>query len=105
MSMTREEFRSAVQRHGYRLTDFADDFGVAYDTVRKWGNGNGVPRWAVRVLALMDQHGRAHVEGPKAIRPGQPAQGAAASAVRTQARAFQAPSALAFPSSSSVKRT
>ena len=65
MSMTRDEFRSAVQRHGYRLTDFADDFGVTYDTVRRWGNGYGVPRWAIRVLALMDQHGRAHVEGPK----------------------------------------
>jgi hypothetical protein len=105
MAMTRDEFRSAVQRHGYRLTDFADDFGVAYDTVRKWGNGNGVPRWAVRVLALMDQHGRAHVEGPKAIRPRQPAEGAAASAARTPALAFPAPNALAFPSSSSVKRT
>lgn len=80
MSMTRDEFRSAVRRHGYRLSDFADDFGVAYDTVRKWGNGNGVPRWAVRVLSLMDQHGRAHVEGPKAIRRRQPAEVAAASA-------------------------
>jgi len=65
MSMTRDEFRSAVQRHGYRLSDFAEDFGVTYDHVRRWGNGYGVPRWASRVLALMDQHGRAWVEGPK----------------------------------------
>jgi hypothetical protein len=62
--MSRDEFRAAVQRHGYRLADFADDFGISYDTVRCWGTRNGVPRWATRVLALMDQHGRAHVEGP-----------------------------------------
>ena len=43
MSMTRDEFRSAVQRHGYRLTDFADDFGVAYDTVRKWETATASP--------------------------------------------------------------
>jgi hypothetical protein len=50
------------------MASFADDFGVAYDTVRRWGNDYGVPRWATRVLALMDQHGRPYVAGPRSQR-------------------------------------
>ena len=69
MAMTKDEFRAAAQRHGYTLASFGEDFGVAYDTVRRWGTDSGVPRWAVRVLALMDQHGRAYVEGPAPSRP------------------------------------
>ena len=64
MAMTSNEFRTAIKRHGYDLSDFAKEFGVSYDTVRAWGIRYGVPKWAVRVLALMDQHGQAHVVGP-----------------------------------------
>lgn len=63
MAMTKDEFRDAVTRHGYTLMDFALDFGVSYETVRQWGGRASVPRWATRVLSLMDQHGRAHVGG------------------------------------------
>lgn len=64
MAMTQTEFRAAVKRHGYSLADFAEEFGVAYDTARKWGGHDlSVPRWATRVLTLMDQLGRGTVAG------------------------------------------
>ncbi|WP_295401654.1 hypothetical protein [uncultured Thiocystis sp.] len=57
MAMTKEEFRAAIRRHGYTLAEFADDFGVSYDTVRRWGADYSVPRWTLCLLLVMDQYG------------------------------------------------
>jgi len=63
MAMSKHELTEALRRNGYTLAEFAEEFGVATKTVYDWGSRYGVPRWVVRVLALMDQHGRAHVVG------------------------------------------
>jgi len=65
MAMTRDEFKAACKRHGYTVAEFADEFGVAPSTAQQWGLRSGVPRWAVRVLAIMDQHGRAILNTPR----------------------------------------
>jgi hypothetical protein len=78
--MNQHEFRAAVQRHGYSLAEFAGSWGVAYETVRRWGADYGVPRWVQRVLALMDQHGRAKVAMDVAQNPGAAAAAEAAPA-------------------------
>ena len=75
MSMTKPEFRAALQRNGFTVQSFADEFGVSIDTVYRWGGQAAIPRWATRVLALIDQHGPAHVLGyrhppPAMIAPG-----------------------------------
>ena len=61
MAMTKDEFRAALHRHGYTLEEFAEQWGSAYETTRRWGGSYGVPHWAQRVLGLMDQHGRAAI--------------------------------------------
>ena len=61
--MTKIEFRAALTRTGFTVQSFADEFGVAIDTVYRWGGQAAIPRWACRVLALIDQHGPAHVLG------------------------------------------
>lgn len=59
MAMTKDEFHSACKRHGMTMNEFADAFGVAESTVYQWGARTGIPRWAVRILGVMDQHGAA----------------------------------------------
>lgn len=66
MSMTKPEFRAALRRNGFTVLTFADEFGVSIDTVYRWGGPAAVPRWATRLLALIDQHGRGHVMGTTA---------------------------------------
>jgi DNA-binding transcriptional regulator YiaG len=61
--MTKPEFRAALTRNGFTVQSFADEFGVTVDTVYRWGGQAAIPRWACRVLALIDQHGPAHVLG------------------------------------------
>lgn len=74
MAMTKDEFQSACKRHGYTVTEFAEEFGVAPSTAYQWGARYGVPRWATRVLGLMDQHGAAALggSGPRKPTPPQP---------------------------------
>lgn len=57
MAMTKPEFHAACKRHGLTVAEFAAEFGVAESTCYQWGARAGVPRWAVKVLAIMDQHG------------------------------------------------
>lgn len=66
MAMTKDELRQSLRRHHFTLQEFADEFGVSYETLCRWGASTGVPRWAVRLLGLMDQHGRAFVIGQSA---------------------------------------
>ena len=61
--MTKIEFRAALTRNGFTVQSFADEFGVSIDTVYRWGGQAAIPRWVIRVLALCDQHGLAHVLG------------------------------------------
>ena len=72
--MTKIEFRAALTRNGFTVQSFADEFGVSIDTVYRWGGQAAIPRWVIRVLALCDQHGLAHVLGhrppPMMIAPG-----------------------------------
>ena len=63
MAMTRLELRAALQRNGFTVQTFADEFGVHAQTVYRWGGQDAVPYWVARVLALIDQHGHAHVLG------------------------------------------
>jgi hypothetical protein len=65
--MTKLEFRAALTRNGFTPQTFADEFGVSVDTVWRWGGQAAIPRWATRVLALIDQHGRAYVLGHRPI--------------------------------------
>ena len=64
MAMTKDEFHSACKRHGLTVTEFAEEFGVAPSTAYQWGGRYGVPRWATRILALMDQHGASALSCP-----------------------------------------
>lgn len=63
MAMTKNELRAALLRNGFTVAEFAGWVGVTAETVYRWGGASGVPRWATRLLALIDQHGRAHVLG------------------------------------------
>lgn len=65
--MTKIEFRAALTRNGFTVQTFADEFGVSLDTVYRWGGQAAIPRWACRVLALIDQHGPAHVLGRRPV--------------------------------------
>lgn len=58
MAMTRDEFQHALRRNGLTVQEFADEFGLNFRTVYRWGADASVPRWAVKILAIMDQHGR-----------------------------------------------
>lgn len=81
--MTKLEFRAALTRNGFTVQTFADEFGVSLDTVYRWGGQAAIPRWACRVLALIDQHGPAHVLGRRPVAmmlPLPPPTGAGASA-------------------------
>lgn len=64
MAMTKDKFHAACKRHGLTVTEFAEEFGVAPQTAYQWGGRYGVPRWATRILELLDQHGAAALNCP-----------------------------------------
>lgn len=65
MAMTKEEFQTALRRNGFSVQEFADEFGVNPETIYRWGGKASVPRWAVKIIGLMDQHGRGIMIGVK----------------------------------------
>lgn len=53
--MDKEEFRSAIKKHGFNLSSFAEFIDLEYTTVSKWGKTNPVPRWIPVFLDLYEQ--------------------------------------------------
>ena len=62
--MTGDEFHLALNRHGLTPSEFAEEFGVSVKTVYDWSYRSGVPRWAQRLVLILDQHGRAILRPP-----------------------------------------
>jgi hypothetical protein len=70
MAMTKDEFQAACKRHGLTVAEFAAEFGVAESTAYGWGQRSGIPYWAVKIIAVMDQHGTAAIISQRAsVRP------------------------------------
>jgi hypothetical protein len=52
--MTAAEFRSSLDRIGWKQTDFSRRTGISTVSVSKWANGSPIPKWVPAFLEAIE---------------------------------------------------